>query len=213
MPVRAKICGLSTPEAVDAAIAGGASHIGLNFYPQSPRYVGIEQAAALAARAAGRIAIVGLFVDPEPEQIDAVRAQVRLDALQLHGDESPQLAAQLRTRNALPIWKAIGVRAAADLSAASRYRDAADLILYDAKPPEDAGLTGGTGTRFDWTLLRGVHHPLPWGLAGGLDASNLAEAVRTTGATLVDASSGVERARGVKDVDKIAAFLKAAHQL
>jgi phosphoribosylanthranilate isomerase len=210
MPPAVKICGLSTMQTVDAAIAGGASHIGLVFFPKSPRNVTVEQAAALSAHAARRVKVVGLFVDPEPGFIDRVRETVRLDVIQLHGQERPALVARLRSTQGLEVWKAIPVRTSEDVRSASIYRGSADLILYDAKPPEGATLPGGTGHRFDWSLLQGVRHPLPWGLAGGLDIPSLALAVAVTGAPLVDVSSGVESAPGVKDVDKIAAFLKAA---
>ena len=206
MPVLTKICGVSTPDALDAAIAGSASHVGLNFVAASPRCVTAEQAAALVARAGGRVKVVGLFADAEPGFVDAVRRDVRLDVIQLHGDESPAAAAAIGGE----VWKAISVRTAADLAAAARYRGAVARILYDAKPPEGAPLTGGTGLRFDWALLDGFAHPITWGLAGGLDAGNVADAIARTRAPLVDVSSGVESAPGVKSVDKIAAFLQAA---
>ena len=205
MPSLVKICGVSTMAALDAAIAGGASHIGLNFVAASPRYVTAEQAAALVARAGGRITVVGLFADAEAGFIDAVRREVRLDVIQLHGGERPPDAAGIDGE----VWKAIPVRTAADLATAGRYRGAVARVLYDAKPPEGAPLPGGTGLRFDWALLDGFAHPLPWGLAGGLDAGNVADAIRRTRAPLVDVSSGVESAPGVKSVDKIAAFLQA----
>ena len=205
MPTLTKICGLSTPKTLDAAIAGGASHVGLNFVTASPRYVTPEQAAALVARAGDRVSIVGLFVDAEPGLIEAVRREVRLDVVQLHGRESPADAAAIGGE----VWKAIPVRTAADLASVARYRGAVASILYDAKPLEGAPLTGGTGLRFDWALLDGFAHPLPWGLAGGLDTGNVADAIRRTHAPLVDVSSGVESAPGVKSVDKIAAFLQA----
>ena len=206
MAALTKICGLSTATTLDAAITGGASHVGLNFVAASPRHVTIEQAAALAARAGARVKIVGLFADAEPGVIDAVRRAVVLDIVQLHGSESPADAAAVGGE----IWKALPIRAAADLASAARYRGAVARILYDAKPPEGAPLTGGTGMRFDWALLDGFAHALPWGLAGGLDAGNVAGAIRRTHAPLVDVSSGVESAPGVKDMDKIAAFLQAA---
>lgn len=208
MPVLTKICGLSTPETLDAALAGGASHVGFVFFAKSPRNVSPDEAAALIARTAGRARTVGLFVDAEAGFIDAVRHQTRIDIVQLHGGEAPAFAAGLGGE----VWKAIPVRTGADLISASEYRGAVSRILYDAKPPRGAELPGGTGMRFDWTLLTGHTHPLPWILAGGLDADNVAEAVRVTGATILDVSSGVERAPGVKDVDKIGAFLKAASQ-
>ncbi len=213
MPVAAKICGLSTPETVDAAIAGGARYIGLIFFAKSPRHVSIAQAASLVARLPHHVAAVGVFVDPEAALLDAVRAQVVLSAIQLHGNESAAFTAQMRHRQGIDIWKAVAVKTAADIATASAYRGAVSRILYDAKTPEGAALPGGMGVRFDWTLLQGARHPLPWALSGGLDAYNLAEAVSVTGADLVDTSSGVESAPGIKDVDKIIAFLKAAEQL
>ena len=213
MPVQTKICGLSTPDTIDAAISGGASHIGFVFFPKSPRNVTPEQAGALAARVGGRAKIVGLFVDPAPDQIAAVRRHVALDVIQLHGDERPALVSQIAMANGIEVWKAVAVRTSADLADAQKYRGAAHRILYDAKPPLGADLPGGNGMRFDWELLRGYAHPLPWALSGGLDARNVAEAVRITGATLIDVSSGVERKPGIKDMDKIAAFLKASSHL
>lgn len=213
MPVAAKICGLSTPETVDAAIAGGARYIGLVFFAKSPRNISIAQAAQLAARLPAHVGAVGVFVDPDPSLIDAVRAQVTLAAIQLHGAERPAFTAQMGRAHGIEIWKAIGVKTAADVALAGKYRGAVTRILYDAQTPAGADLPGGMGVRFDWNLLAGITHPLPWALSGGLDARNLDEAVRVTGAELVDTSSGVERAAGIKDVDKIAAFLKAAQQL
>jgi len=210
MPVLTKICGLSNPATLDAAIKHGASHVGFVFFAKSPRNLSPDQAAALAARVPSHVKSVGLFVDPDADDLARILSQVHIDILQLHGHESPETVARLRKTHDREVWKAIPVRTAADRDAAARYRGAADLILYDAKPPEGADLPGGNGLRFDWTLLRGHRHPLPWALSGGLDPDNVAEAVRVTGAPLVDVSSGVETAPGVKDVDKIAAFLKAA---
>jgi phosphoribosylanthranilate isomerase len=213
MSIQSKICGLSSPETVDAALAGGASHIGFVFFPKSPRNVTLELAGALANRAAGRAKCVGLFVDPESDFIAAVRKHVTLDIIQLHGDERPALVSQIAMANGLETWKAIPVKTAEDVQSAQKYRGAAHRILYDAKPPKGIDVPGGTGQRFDWTLLTGVAHPLPWILAGGLDPHNLADAVGVTSARFVDVSSGVETAPGIKDVDKIAAFLKAAARL
>ena len=213
MPALAKICGLSTPETLDAAVAGGASHVGFVFFPKSPRNLAIERAAALASRAPRSVKIVGLFVDPDADRIDAVRAQVHLDVIQLHGDEHPALVSRLRTSNGIEVWKAVPVRTTEDLKQARRFLGSADRILFDAKPPLGADMPGGNGLRFDWKLLEGFRHSLPWGLSGGLDPRNIAEAVRITGAELVDVSSGVESAPGVKAVDKIAAFLKATASL
>ncbi len=213
MPVHIKICGLSTPETIDAALKGGASHVGFVFFPKSPRNLTPDHAAALAARVQGKAKIVGLFVNPTTDDIDRVRAQVHFDIIQLHGDERPAVVSQTRMKHGLEVWKAIAVRTTSDLNEAQKYRGAASLILYDAKPPAGSDLPGGNGLRFDWELLRGHRHPLPWALSGGLDTRNIAEAVRITGAPLLDVSSGVETAPGVKDVDKIAAFLKAASRL
>ena len=213
MSVFSKICGLSTPETLDAALKGGASHVGFVFFGKSPRDVTPDRAASLAAKAGDKAKVVGLFVDPTPEDIDRVRAQVRLDVIQLHGDEHPALVSRIAMTNGLEVWKAVPVRTAGDLETASKYRGVAHRILYDAKPPVGSDIPGGNGLRFDWELLRGHAHTLPWALSGGLDARNLAEAVRITGASLVDVSSGVESKPGVKDVDKIAAFLKAASQI
>ena len=138
---------------------------------------------------------------------------MRLDVIQLHGDERPAAVSRIRMTSGLEVWKAIPVRTARDLNDAQKYRGAASLILYDAKPSTGSGLPGGNGLRFDWELLRGHPHPLPWALSGGLDARNIAEAVRVTNAPLLDVSSGVETAPGIKDMDKIAAFLKAASTL
>jgi phosphoribosylanthranilate isomerase len=206
MPVSAKICGLSTPETLDAAIAGGASHVGLNFFAPSPRSVSLDVAAGLAARTPDHVARVGVFVDPDDALLDAAIRAGRLDAVQLH-ETTPERLAAVRARG-IAVWAVVAVKTRADLDVAANYRAAADKILYDAKTP-DGALPGGMGVRFDWSLLDGFRHPLPWALSGGLTSANVAEAVSRTGATLVDVSSGVETAPGVKDVDKIAAFLQA----
>lgn len=211
MRLQAKICGLSTLETLDAALGGGASHIGLVFFARSPRNVALERAAALANHARGKARIVGLFVDPEPAFLESVRRVVPLDILQLQGSETPEFMAMLK--NGIEVWKAVPVRTQQDLADSRRFAVAADLLLYDAKPHDPSSLPGGTGVRFDWSLLSGYRHATPWGLAGGLTPGNLSEAVATTGTTLVDVSSGVESAPGIKDVDKIAAFLKAARNL
>lgn len=211
--VTAKICGLSTPETLDAAVAGGASHVGFVFFPKSPRNVDFGQVRALAQRVPSHVATAGVFVDPDDGLIDIAIASAGLDVIQLHGSETAERTAALKTRTGREIWKALAIRTRADLDAADDYRGAADRLLYDAKPPAGADLPGGLGLRFDWRLLDGFAHPLPWALSGGLDADNIAEAVGITGARLVDISSGVESAPGIKNVDKIAAFLKATAQL
>jgi phosphoribosylanthranilate isomerase len=209
MPAPAiKICGLTTPETLEAAIATQAEYMGLMFVAKSPRFAAPKVAGQLARQAAGRIKRVGVFLDAGDEEIaEAVGAG--LDVLQLHGAESPEHAAQLKARHGLPVWKVLSVATRADLDRAQSYAGAADLVLLDAKTPKGA-LPGGLGLTFDWSLLSRWKPPLPWGLAGGLSPSNVAEAVRITGAPLVDCSSGVESAPGIKDVDRIAAFCKAA---
>lgn len=211
MPVTAKICGLSTPDTVDAAIAGGASHVGFMFYAPSPRYVTLDQAAALAARLPSHVIAVGVYVDPEDALVAETMRVARLGAIQLHRT-APGRVAHLRQVAGVETWAAVAVKTRADLDGAQAQAGAADRILYDAKTPEGA-LPGGMGVRFDWSLLDGFRHPRPWALSGGLDPANVGEAVRRTGATLVDVSSGVENAPGAKDVDKIAAFLQSVRRL
>ena len=208
MRATAKICGLSTPETIDAAVRGGASHVGFVFFPPSPRKVAFPLAEQLAARVPDHVARVGVFVDPDDDLLTRAIDAGRLEAVQLH-KTSPERAAAIRNRFGPQVWAAIAVKTRADLDGARSYVNAADLIVYDAKTPDGAALPGGMGVRFDWSLLDGFRHPLPWALSGGLDAANVAEAIRCTNATLVDVSSGVESAPGVKEVDKIAAFLKA----
>ena len=208
MPTTAKICGLSTPETLDAAIAGGASHVGFVFFPPSPRNIGVEAVAGLASRVPSHVAKVGVFVDPDDALIDAAHMAGRLDSLQLH-KTAPDRVAVIRARTGLEVWAAVAIKTRADLDTAQRFAGAADRILYDAKTPEGATLPGGMGLRFDWSLLEGFHHPLPWALSGGLDPANVGEAVRRTRAALVDVSSGVERAPGVKDAGRIVDFLRA----
>jgi phosphoribosylanthranilate isomerase len=211
MRVNAKICGLSTPETLGAAVAGGARHVGFVIHPASPRHLPLEQAAALAALAPSQVGRVGVFVDPDDALLAVAIAAGRLDVLQLHTvgrDRAAAIAARFR----LPLWIAVPVRTRADLDEAGGWRGLADRIVYDAKTP-DGALPGGMGMRFDWKLLDGFAHPAPWALSGGLNPDNVAEAVRVTRADLVDVSSGVESAPGVKDVDKIAAFLQAVERL
>lgn len=208
--VRVKICGLSTPEAVDAAVAAGAGYVGFVFFGRSPRNVTPAQAAELAARVPAGVAKVGLVVDPDDAALDAILGAVPLDMVQLHGEETPARAAEVKARHGLPVMKAVGVRERADLGALDAWTGAADQVLVDAKPAPGAELPGGNGLAFDWTLLADRRWFGPWMLAGGLDAGNVAEAVRRTRARQLDVSSGVESAPGVKDPAGIAAFLRAA---
>ena len=206
--VTAKICGLSTPEAVAAAVRHGASQVGFVFFPKSPRHVTFEQAASLTAQVPPHIARVGVFVDPDDGLIDHAIQIGGVDTLQLHGREAPERLAAIRSRHpGIGLWKAISVRTRADLEAAHAHAAIVDLILYDAKTPEGT-LPGGMGLRFDWTLLDDFGHRQRWALSGGIDIDNVERAARITGARLIDISSGVESAPGIKDVDKIAAFLQ-----
>ncbi|HEX4848921.1 MAG TPA: phosphoribosylanthranilate isomerase [Novosphingobium sp.] len=206
---RIKLCGLTDSTALDAAIAARADYAGFNFYPPSPRFLTPAKAAELGARAAGRIGRVGVFVDAADAEISEAVAAGRLDAIQLHGSETPQRTAEVRSRFSLPVWRVIGVAKAEDIAKATAYAGAADFILFDAKTPKGT-LPGGMGLAFDWNLLAGLKIAQPWGLAGGLTAANIGDAVRITGAPLVDAASGIESAPGVKDPALIAAFCAAA---
>ncbi|MGE4323231.1 MAG: phosphoribosylanthranilate isomerase [Sphingobium sp.] len=207
-----KICGLSTPETVGASVQAGATHLGFNHFPKSPRYVDVNRMRALSATVPAHVGRVAIVVDPDDDMLAALAAPGILTAFQLHGGETPARAAAIRQRFGLPVWKAISVKTRGDIDAAGAYGGAADFLLFDAKTPDGAALPGGMGLRFDWTLLRGVSQPLPWGLSGGLGIGNVGEAVRITGAPMVDVSSGVETAPGIKDMDKIAAFCEAARQ-
>jgi phosphoribosylanthranilate isomerase len=204
-----KTCGLSTPQSVDAAIGAGASHVGFVFFPKSPRHVDAERMGSLALRVPEHVGRVAVTVNPDDELLANLVRAGRLSAIQLHGDETPERVAAVRRLLDIPVWKAIPVKTRADLDAGAAYLGAADMLLYDAKTPRRADLPGGMGLRFDWTLLQGFRPQMPWGLSGGLDPANVAEAVAVTGAPLVDVSSGIESAPGIKDVDKIAAFCNA----
>ena len=205
-----KICGITTPQALAATIKARAEYVGFNFYPPSPRFLAFSEAPALAAQAQGRTTRVGVFVDADDPFIAEAVAAARLDAIQLHGKEAPERAAQVRARFGLPVWKVLSVATADDVARAAAYAGTADFILFDAKTPKGAALPGGLGLAFDWTLLTGYRGALPWGLAGGLSPDNVAEAIRMTGAPMVDVSSGVESAPGVKDEQRIASFCYAA---
>ncbi len=215
MTVTAKICGINDPVAMETAVAGGASHVGLVFYPPSPRAVNATQAAALAAIAAGKATRTGLFVDPDDRLIDDVLARVPLELLQLHGRETPARVATLKERTGCKVMKAIRVGGADDIDKAADYLAVADWLMFDALPPSDMknALPGGNAVSFDWTLLSGRDWPLPWMLAGGLNVDNVADAVRLSGARVVDTSSGVEDAPGRKNPEKIRAFLAAVSAL
>ncbi|MGL4237869.1 phosphoribosylanthranilate isomerase [Tabrizicola sp.] len=208
--VRVKICGLKTIADIRAVAAAGAAYAGLNFFPKSPRYVTPDAARALALAAPEGLCKVALVVDADDATLDAIVGAVPLDMLQLHGHESPARVAEVKARYGLPVMKVIGVAEEADLATLLDYSLVADQIMVDAKAPRGAVLPGGNGLTFDWRLLVGRKWLKPWMLAGGLTPANVAEAIRLTGARQVDVASGVESAPGVKDADKIAAFVEAA---
>jgi len=211
MPIEAKICGLDRPAAVDAAVQGGAAFVGFVFYPPSPRNLTPARATELTARVPSSVIKVGLFVDPSDAEIEAVLADNALDLLQLHGAETPERVRAVKARFGLPVMKAIKIAAAADVAQAARYHGVADRLLFDALVPagRPGALPGGNAVSFDWALLADVHLPVPWMLAGGITAENLARAVATTRASAVDVSSAVEDHPGVKNLDKIKVFLDA----
>lgn len=213
MKPRVKICGLTRREDVAASVDAGAAYLGFNFFPPSPRYLAPSDAAALAAEVPPGVCKVALTVDAGDSTLDEIVGQVPLDMLQLHGHETPERVQEVKARYGLPVMKALGVATAADLPALDMYSKVADLILVDAKPAPDAILPGGNGITFDWRLIAGRRWPVPWLLAGGLTADNVAEAIRLTGARQVDLSSGVESAPGVKDAGLIGAFVEAVESV
>jgi phosphoribosylanthranilate isomerase len=214
MGVTAKICGLSTEEAVAAARDGGAAYLGFVFYPPSPRAVTPRRAAGLCAGIAAGIARVGLFVDADDRSIEAALTAAPIDILQFHGGESPERVAAAKQRFGRLVMKAVAIAGSDDVLCAARYEDVADILLFDAKPPLHPGaLPGGNGLAFDWALIADRRWRAPWMLSGGLTAELLPEAVRISRASAVDVSSGVERRPGLKDPDKIRAFLAAASAL
>ena len=208
----AKICGLSTPEAVRAALDGGAAFVGFMFFDKSPRNIAPDLAARLAAPARGRAKVVAVTVDPDDASLDRIAAVLKPDLIQLHGAETPQRAAQIAARTGAGVIKVAPISESADIDRARAYDGLVDHLMFEGKPPKDADRPGGIGASFDWTLLAGRRFERPWFLAGGLDPWNLAEAVRLSGAPLVDVSSGVERGAGLKDPGLISAFLDAARR-
>lgn len=215
MTVTAKICGINDPEALRAAVSGGASHVGFVFYPPSPRAVRPGEAMALAASVPERVQKVGLFVDAKDEEIDKTLFMVRLDILQLHGEEGPDRVRDLKSRTGKKVMKVIKIAEPEDLQRAEPFMRIADWLMFDAKPPKGMAnaLPGGNAVSFDWRILSGRSWPLPWMLAGGLNAGNVSDAVRLSRAPVVDTSSGVEDAPGRKNVEKIRDFLKTVAAL
>lgn len=207
--IKVKICGLRDQAGLDAALTAGAGYVGFVFFGKSPRNVTVPQARDLALCVPIGVAKVALVVDADNDLLDQIVAAVPLDMLQLHGHETPERVAEIRTRYGLPVMKAVGVADAGDLAALDTYAAVADQLLVDAKPPKSADLPGGNGLAFDWRLIAGRYWTVPWMLAGGLTPHNVAEAIKLTGARQVDVSSGVENAPGIKDAGKIAAFTAA----
>jgi len=210
MTTGVKICGLTTPETLDAALDGGAAFVGAVMFAKSPRNVAPAEAATLFERARGRAKVVAVVVNPDDALLGEIAATLKPDFIQLHGAEAPARAAEIRALTGAGIIKALPIRGAEDFVAADEWEPVCDHLMFDAKPPEGADLPGGVGASFDWSLLAGRSFRNPWFLAGGLNRENVAEAIRISGAPLVDVSSGVESAPGVKDAARIAAFLKAA---
>lgn len=209
MSASAKICGLKTPETIAAAVGDGAAYIGFNFYPRSPRSVTPEDAARLAAKVPPSVSTVALVVDADDALIDRIAEALAPDILQLHGGETPERVGAIRARTGRRVMKALAIATPDDIARARTYESSADLLMFDAKPPP-GGLPGGNGLAFDWQLLKDSTWTRPWLLAGGLTPANVAEAIRATGATRVDVSSGVEDSPGVKSPEKIRQFLAAA---
>lgn len=203
-----KICGLRAPETLSAAIESGARFVGFVFYPPSPRNIAADTAKELSLQIPTGVRAVGLFVDPTDEHLSDTISIVPLDMIQLHGNESAERVKEIKERFAMPVMKAINLREASDLDNISDYEAVADWLLFDSKP-ETADLPGGTGERFDWSLLAGKTFSKPWMLSGGLTADNVSEALSQLSPDAVDISSGVESARGVKDAEKIKAFIEA----
>ena len=215
MSIEVKLCGINTPEAMDATVQAGADMVGLNFYPKSPRAVTAEQAARLAERAGNRLLKAGLFVEPDDELLSHVTASVPLDLLQLHGALSPQRVAEIRGRYALPVMRVLPIAREEDFDAVAAFEPVADRFLFDAKPPKSMkdALPGGNAVSFDWTLLSGRSFRRPWMLAGGLTAENVAQAIEISGTKAVDTASGIEDAPGRKSAEKIAEFVAAARRI
>lgn len=210
MAIAIKICGLKTLEALDVALESGADMVGFVFFAKSPRHLGLEAARPLGQRAQGRAGKVALTVNADDDTLHDIVAALKPDMLQLHGNEPPERVAVVRSRFRLPVMKALPIATRGDLSPIREYANVADCLLFDARPSPDDTRPGGLGKTFDWTLLGGLNVGVPYMLSGGLDPGNVAQAIRITGAPGVDVSSGVERAPGEKDPDKIRAFIRAA---
>jgi phosphoribosylanthranilate isomerase len=210
MPLTVKICGLKSPATLEAALVAGADMVGFVFFPASPRHLGLEGARVLGEQVGGRAKKVALTVDADDQLLSQIVATLRPDILQLHGKESQERVALVRSRFGLPVMKAVPIALRGDLAAVRQYARVADRLIFDARAPQEATRPGGLGKPFDWTLLAGFDINVPFMLSGGLDASNVAEAIAVTKAPGVDVSSGVESEPGVKDPNKIREFIAAA---
>ncbi len=209
--MRVKICGITTPQTLTAAVDAGAAYVGFVFFARSPRHLEIPTATTLAQSVPAGVCKTALVVDADDAALDSILESVPIDMIQLHGDESPERVAQIKDKFGLPVMKAVGIAHEGDLPALKDYAQAADQILVDAKPSKDANLPGGNGLSFDWRLIAGRRWATPWMLAGGLTPLNVTEAVRLTGARQIDVSSGVETSSGVKDIQLISDFIRAAN--
>lgn len=207
---KVKICGLTDPAHAEDAVDLGANFVGAVFYDKSPRFVSFERAAEIFEFIPTKVARVGLFVDPDDALLAHAMNNIRLDYLQLHGNESAERVEQVRLEFGMPVIKAVSIASKADVEAAKAYDGVADMLMFDAKAPADATRPGGNGLAFDWALLKDTRWQSPWFLAGGLTPETVAQAIAASGAKMVDVSSGVESAPGVKDYDKMAAFIAAA---
>lgn len=209
--IKAKICGLTTLDSLQAAIDGGATFIGFVFFDKSPRNISLQQAELLAREIPDHVILCGVFVNPNDDHLAATLDKIPLDLIQLHGTETPERVQEIKDRFRRPVMKAFAISDARDITHAKSYGAVADMLLFDAKAPPgmENALPGGNGLSFDWPLIRDHYWPVPWMLSGGLSSENVREALTQSGADMVDVSSGVEQAPGVKDPDKITAFLKA----
>ena len=212
MTTGVKICGLTTAETLDAALDGGAAFVGAVIFPKSPRHIEPAAAATLFERARGRAKVVAVVVNPDDALLAEIASTLKPDLIQLHGSETPERGEEVRRLTGAGIIKALAIRTPEDFAPVAAWAPIADHLMFDAKPVEGSVLPGGVGARFDWSLIAGRTFERPWFLAGGLEPENVAEAVRISGAPLVDVSSGVESAPGVKDRGRIAAFLEAARR-
>ena len=206
-----KICGLSTNDSIDAVIAGGATHMGLIFFEKSPRHVSLEQAQSLSNHADSRIKKVAVSVNASDEYLGQIVEVMKPDILQLHGNESIQHIKELKLGYNIPVMKAFAISGVSDFEKVLPYIGIADMFLFDAKPPKGSDLPGGNGVTFDWEIMDALHKDVPYMLSGGLDASNICEAIKRSGTNAVDISSGIESAAGVKDIKLIEEFLATCH--